>query len=173
MEDNFITLRTSTQLSVPARLRVLGVVGDSNARSLTFRFPRWPAKQFDLSTAEIFITYENSDGSAKAKDWIEPKNITVSEDEVEFYWLPLDPVFLASGIIKLKVSAIVKENTEIKQSWQTETAILKVASTLPDYDINSDQSEDICFISTSDYLSQEEADAIVEKVYTSAASEVS
>jgi hypothetical protein len=164
---DYITLSNATQLHVPSTARVLGVVGDSAVRGLQFELKRFPTPYFDLGKAEIFITYEDSENQARAKDLIEV--VMVTDQSVRFDWKPKNPLFANAGQIRIKVNAIIKKDMEVVQQWNTEPCFFKVVNTLPDYELSADQEEEgIYFLSKSDYATQEEVNELVDRVYKNA-----
>jgi hypothetical protein len=118
------------------------------------------------------VVYETFDGKAKSKDFI--KDVTVTDDDVTFEWLPRNALFLNTGRLRVKLTAVVKDDMEVKQSWNTEPVILKISETLPDYEINDDQNgESVYYISVNDLITQEEGDALIDRVYEEAVEGIS
>jgi hypothetical protein len=114
------------------------------------------------------VIYENEDQTVKAKDYISASDITITEDQVTFDWLPKSSVFKEAGTVQVKVTANIKENQKVTQSWNTEAIAMKVAESLPDYEINSDQEESVYMITESDFMTESEAASIVDSVYAEA-----
>ena len=118
----FIIDENLRTIAVPAEGVVLGVVGDKDVNRCNFMMPRY-YNGFDMSEFVARIRFINAKGAKKS---YVVTDLTPEGDDLLFTWLVGDDVTVEAGNIYFSVNMKIKEDTVLKQSFNTTKAVGRI-----------------------------------------------
>lgn len=105
-------------ISIPNKLKIVGVESDEDVVRRTFRMP-WQFGENDLSTFAIRINYLNAQGEG---DKYTVEDMAKSGDDMTFSWLLSRNATKYKGNIRFVVCMILSDGSEIDKEWNTTLA---------------------------------------------------
>lgn len=97
------------------RSRILGVEGDKDVNSVSFRCERY-YKGVDLSTFGIKISFLNANGDA---GWYDVTDAVADNEYIRFTWLVSDLAVAYKGVVRFSVNFRELDGTDVKRSYNS------------------------------------------------------
>ena len=126
LNDDVLVVDLNTRIiSIPATLKILGVESDDDVKRLQFKVPRY-CGEFDLSTFDIRINFENARGGGDAYP-VDDLTVTDDTNYITFSWLVDRTAFTYAGDVKFSICMkLLGDNGIVVKELNTTYATLPV-----------------------------------------------